>query len=243
MPKLFCVSDIHSFYDKFLEALLAAGFDRDNEDHWLICCGDYFDRGDKPEEVMEYLSGLPRKVLIRGNHEDLLEECYSRGRAYGHDVHNGTVQTILDLADCHKGDLFSSCCNRTRDRVQPFLDVLLNYFETKNYVFVHGWFPYMADNWRHASDKEWSIARWVNGMARAAAGTVDPQGKTVICGHYHTSWGHVHLEDMGCEDEYGNGDFSPYYAEGIIAIDACTAYSGQVNVVVLEDEFLEEEEL
>jgi hypothetical protein len=32
--------------------------------------------------------------------------------------------------------------------------------------------------------------------------------------------------------------WEPYYAEGIIAIDRCTAYTGEVNVIVLEDELL-----
>ena len=42
--------------------------------------------------------------------------------------------------------------------------------------------------------------------------------------------------------EFGEGaDFSPYYGDGVIAIDACTAYSGNVNVLVLEDDLLDEE--
>ena len=234
MPKLFCVSDIHSFYDKFLEALLAAGFDRDNEDHWLICCGDYFDRGDKPAEVMEYLSGLPRKVLVRGNHEDLLEVCCARRFSYFHDIANGTVDTIATLGA--KED-FKACCDSCIARVQPFLESLVDFFETRNYVFVHGWIPHRNPDWRHAPLEDWRKARWENGMLRASSPKTVENGKTIVCGHYHTSWGHRYLEHS-CEDEFEHGDFSPYYAKGIIAIDACTAYSGQVNVVVLEDEFL-----
>lgn len=240
MPKIFCVSDIHSYCDKFLEALLAAGFDRDNEDHWLICCGDYFDRGDKPAEVMEYLSGLPRKVLIRGNHEDLLETCCARRYAFFHDYTNGTASTIFKLGDSAD---FKESCDSCIARVQPFLENLVDFFETKKYVFVHGWIPAWVPEWRNAGRKEWDSARWENGMECAHNGDVEENGKTIVCGHYHTSWGHCYLEEPGCEDEYEHGDFSPYYGEGIIAIDACTAYSGQVNVVVLEDDFLEEEEL
>ena len=237
MPKFFCVSDIHSFYDKFMEALTVAGFDRNNEDHWLICCGDYFDRGDKPAEVMEYLSGLPRKVLIRGNHEDLLEACCVNAYACFHDIANGTVDTIRIFGQ-HEN--FAECCDRTIDRIWPFLEGLEDYFETKNYVFVHGWFPAWIPEWRNASRVEWDKARWKNGMMWAHQGDLEPGGKTVVCGHFHTSWGHCHLEEPGCEDEHEHGDFSPYYGNGIIAIDACTAFSGQVNVVVIEDEFLEE---
>jgi len=45
--KMFVVSDIHGHYTLLREALDRAGFDKDNEDHLLICCGDYFDRGTK----------------------------------------------------------------------------------------------------------------------------------------------------------------------------------------------------
>jgi hypothetical protein len=43
------------------------------------------------------------------------------------------------------------------------------------------------------------------------------------------------LEGKGTERGAG-ADFSPYYGEGIIAIDASTANSGKVNCIVLEDE-------
>ena len=79
MPKLFVISDCHGFYHEMLDALDNAGFDPNNEDHWLISCGDNFDRGPCPEDVMVYLKMLPRKILVKGNHEDLLMECINRG--------------------------------------------------------------------------------------------------------------------------------------------------------------------
>ena len=59
--------------------------------------------------------------------------------------------------------------------------------------------------------------------------------KTVLCGHWHTSYGQSKYEHRG--PEFGPGaDFSPYIAPGIIALDACTAYSGKVNIYIIEDE-------
>ena len=69
MPKFFVISDVHSFYTPMKEALDAAGFDPDDEDHWLISCGDNFDRGSESVEVLRYLRRLQRKILIKGNHE------------------------------------------------------------------------------------------------------------------------------------------------------------------------------
>jgi serine/threonine protein phosphatase 1 len=95
--KLFVVSDIHSFYTPLIEALNKAGFDPDNKDHWLISCGDCFDRGPESVEVLHYLMQLERKILIKGNHDLLLKDLCSRGFPYSHDKSNGTVRTVQDF--------------------------------------------------------------------------------------------------------------------------------------------------
>ena len=56
--KYFITSDIHSFYDEFIEALNKAGYDKNNKDHILIICGDIFDRGTKPLEIYEFLKNM-----------------------------------------------------------------------------------------------------------------------------------------------------------------------------------------
>ena len=59
-------------------------------------------------------------------------------------------------------------------------------------------------------------------------------GKTIVCGHWHCSFGHARYEHDGSEFE-SNANFTPYRANGIIALDACTALSGKVNCIVIED--------
>ena len=57
--------------------------------------------------------------------------------------------------------------------------------------------------------------------------------KTVICCHWHTSFGHSTCDHSGsqfCPD----ANFRPFYGTGIIALDACTAVSGFVNCIVVE---------
>lgn len=57
--------------------------------------------------------------------------------------------------------------------------------------------------------------------------------KTIVCGHYHTSWGHCHIDGRG--SKWGKDAlFSPFAASGILAIDACTAYSKTMNCFVLD---------
>ena len=71
-----------------------------------------------------------------------------------------------------------------------------------------------------------------NGMD--AAQTADEE-KTILCGHWHCSYGHAKYEQKG--SEFGpDADFTPYYGPHVIALDACTAHSKRINVLVLEDD-------
>lgn len=123
---------------------------------------------------------------------------------------------------------------------------MLNYFETDHYIFVNGWiackatgyggqasfFKYMP-NWRKAESIDWDFVRWYNGMDAAQMGVIEPN-KTIVCRHWHSSYGHAKFE--GKSEEWGSSaDFSPYYGNGIIAIDACTAVSGEINCIIFED--------
>ena len=98
-------------------------------------------------------------------------------------------------------------------------------------AFRAGTAPSYDPDWRKASSESWREARWINGMDAARSCRED---KTILCGHFHCSYGHAVYEHRG--SEFGpDADFSPYRGPGMIALDACTAYSGRVNVVVLRD--------
>ena len=103
MAKFFVCSDIHSFYTPLKKALDEKGFDPNNEEHWLIVCGDMFDRGDESLDVFHFVVGLDRKIIVKGNHDILLEECCMREFAYSYDVSNGTRRTIQDIGGMDYG--------------------------------------------------------------------------------------------------------------------------------------------
>lgn len=245
MPNFFVVSDIHSHYTPLMKALNESGFDPSNEDHWLVVCGDVFDRGGESNEVLHFLMSLERKVLVKGNHDTLLEECCMREYPYSYDVSNGTLRTIQDLGGVY-GVPFDECCQTTWNRLARYRELLVNYFETQNYIFVHSWIPIISqnggyckynENWRNASDSSWEEAMWGNPFDMHMLG-LNQTGKTIVFGHWHCSVGHKMLGH--CNDEFdGDAIWRPCYAEGIIGIDRCTAYTGEVNVIVIKDEFLE----
>lgn len=251
MPKFFVTSDIHSYYDELMVALRDAGFDEHNEDHWLVVCGDCYDRGPDSAKVWRYLKDLPRKVLVKGNHEQLLLDCCERGYPMRHDISNGTAKTIFHLG---YGEEFEDMCNYTLKKIRPFVNSMVNYFETKNYIFVHSWIPVINKDglpahytygrsfefnpdWRNANQEDWNDATWGNPFAMAERGLMPD--KTIVFGHWHCSTGWSKAE--GCSEFGDDAKFDPYYGDGFIAIDACTAHSGKCNVIVIEDEFLEDD--
>lgn len=95
----FVSSDIHGFYTEWMASLKEAGFDKYNDNHILIVCGDIFDRGEEPWKIYKFLTSFPdeRVVLIKGNHEHLLCELVNRKEPCGYDYHNRTYDTIISL--------------------------------------------------------------------------------------------------------------------------------------------------
>ena len=260
MPKLFVTSDIHSFYTPFKAALNEKGFDKNNPDHYLVVCGDCFDRSDESEELLHFLMSLERKILVRGNHDLLLRDLCERGFPYRHDYHNGTTKTVYDLGNAGVGNDFEECCKITQNKLKEYNGLLVNYFETQNYIFVHSWIPtskkeklhpadkwislatdeYMED-WRNANDVEWEDAMCGNPFFKWQDG-LNKTGKTIVFGHWHCSLGHLIASD-GELTEFGpDACWEPFVHDNIIGVDRCTAHTGEVNVVVLEDEFLEGDE-
>lgn len=253
MPKLFVISDVHGFYNEMKRALDDAGFDPENENHWLIGCGDYFDRGHQPAQVMRYLKGLPRKILVRGNHELLFKECCDRGFWLGHDLQNGTMDTICELGGEKYGHSFDECCVIAQQRVKLFFDSMVNYFETEHYIFVHSFIPlknldglpmYYTRNrkfefnpdWRNAHTSEWEAATWGNPFDLAKQG-LNQTGKIMIHGHWSNSYYWAFQEGRSEYGEDAKWDICEH--DNCIGLDATTARSGKVNILVLEDNFME----
>ena len=273
------MSDVHGFYDEMIKALTEAGYFDYKGPKKLVVCGDMFDRGKQVVEMQKFMCDLFDKdelIFIKGNHEELFCSLvehfgiYASGIFDGssHHISNGTLRTMLCLAersDTPPASVFWDLFDVQRERkviekakasdyYSKLIPASVDYFETDNYIFVHGWIPYTADyehpvqteygdyvirnvydpNWRNADEGEWSEARWKNGMALCELEDVRERGKTIVCGHYHASWGHVNLEQKG--EEFGdNADYSPYVGKGIVCIDACTAASGKVNCFVIDD--------
>lgn len=245
--KYFVVSDVHSAYTQLMNALTKQGFDQNNCEHKVIICGDLFDRMDETVKCFEFVKELQKQdrlIYVRGNHEDLLFDCvdelkkkYTPGR---HHFSNGTVKTICQF--CGQSEwIIHDPASRSQilDTMQPILDFIdencVNYYEVGDYIFTHAWIPtyYHLKDFREADESDWKQARWCSPIEMWQNPKNRIKGKTIVVGHWHTSAAHAYIHDNGFE--WGkDACFDPFYDEGIIMLDACVAYSGKINCIVIE---------
>ncbi|MDD4291097.1 MAG: metallophosphoesterase [Clostridia bacterium] len=256
--RYYVVADIHSFYNPLINTLKEQGFFDDKGPHTLVVCGDLFDRGSDSCVIQDFISHLMEKneiIVIRGNHEDLMLDMIKTWDAksyfFSQHIANGTVKTMMQLTNASEEDLRlhpKSVFDKliATPYIKTFIPKMLDYFETEHYIFVHGWIPCRLfrmnhtsfryeklEDWRRAGRYDWDISRWTNGMDAAHNGIIE-DNKTIVCGHWHCSFGHSRFEGNGSELG-SDADYSPFYSKGIIAIDACTAMSNKINCVVIND--------
>lgn len=252
MATYFVISDVHGFYDEMIEALDKAGYDKDNKNHILISLGDLCDRGPKNRECLDFINSIPEenKILITGNHEDLMEAAIVRGYFESHDRHNMTDDTVRQCVNMDgqlKDEEQVLCEMRFYEPWNKYVSSCIDYYETEKYVFVHSFIPYFTEeeklfldlteeeinDWRNGG---WYDARWGNPFKAWQEGK-NITGKTIVCGHWHTSWAHSKIHHKGFE--WNNpllgldnaACFDIFKDDGIIGIDACTTYSHKVNVL------------
>lgn len=181
-------------------------------------------------------------------------------------INNGTLDTLYQLLGFPIEQPINIEINSENkeyiDKFNSLKDRMINYYETKRFVLTHGWIPTyeykvedeyqietvndITDNiktktytkyaynkdWKNATPKEWERARWLNGMELANMG-IRVKNKRVVCGHWNVGWGWYNIKHKGF-GEYTLFDI--YKNTGIVAIDACTAYSHKINCFVIEEE-------
>ncbi|MCR4718755.1 MAG: metallophosphoesterase [Firmicutes bacterium] len=257
LMRYYVTADVHGYFSELNVALAEKGFFEDKEPHKLIICGDIYDRGTEALELQNFILDLmlrEKVILIRGNHEDLALELlnnWNKGsflQRYHHS--NGTVDTVLQLTETTIEQLSTESDEIYKKLsknpfIQNIIPAMVDFYETEHYIFTHGWIPctiignnyskkyFPIEEWRNAGVQAWNSARWINGM-EAAHNKIIEKDKTIICGHWHCSFGHSRYEGDGGEFD-NNPNFTPYYGEGVIALDACTPVSRVVNCIVVED--------
>ena len=134
MGKIFAIGDIHGSIDRLQDLMQKIPIDF--ADDTLLFIGDYIDRGPGSVEVVEYLMDLKKRVpgiiLLKGNHEDMLEKYLDGTDRFTYLLNGG--QNTLDsyLSKTHRSDSFPIPAEHI-----DFFKSLRLYYETEAYIFVH----------------------------------------------------------------------------------------------------------
>ncbi len=262
MKKYFITSDIHSFYTPFIKELTKKSFDINNEEHILVICGDIFDRGNESLKTYEFIRSLPkeRRILIRGNHEYLFIDLLFKDIPDYYDRTNGTVKTFIDLTKNKYKNWYDLVLDKKLNEIKKWIlsNEWTDYYETKKYIFTHAFIPLNIDpnsflrhmynvderflsnkeNWKESTPEEFENATWGCPWKLAKAG-LNKTGKTIICGHWHTSDFYNNLKNLNKKyDTYKNNPIFVSKKYKLIGLDACTAATNKVNVLVFEEDEL-----
>lgn len=235
--KYFVSSDIHGYYTYWQEALKENNFDINNKEHKIIICGDLFDRGEEPQEIIDFvLKNQDKIILIEGNHEDLMHDMILRGYPSNSDLHNKTFDTLVKLGY----DETKSMKEVAKESgLMAVLDLYQDYYETSKYIFTHSWIPTEIDgtydsNWRNTSYSSRLRSRWVNPLDYYLRKVFEPN-KTIVSGHWHVSAFHAYFNPDKYSEFGPKANYSPFITKEFIGLDACTIFSKKVNCIVLED--------
>ncbi|MGD8512880.1 MAG: metallophosphoesterase family protein [Deltaproteobacteria bacterium] len=135
MERMFAVGDIHGCLDKLVS--LMDIIDVDLKKETLVFMGDYIDRGPHAKEVVDYLidvaRGGNRVIFLKGNHELMLQN-YLSGEDKLSFLYNGgeaTLRSYMKAGGLNEANLIPP-------EHLEFFDNLRLYYETENYIFVHG---------------------------------------------------------------------------------------------------------
>ena len=254
------MSDIHNCHADMIRCLNEAGYDENNENHFLVVLGDCFDRtpnGGGAVAIYEYLKRLTdenKAIVIRGNHETMFID-YLKGKSITpfNYIYNGTNETFADFlhqtapfetwwalkgnekypSNIEFAEWLKEAVNEINTEYPELLSWLENLpygGETKNYIFTHGAIDTNALDWRIA---DWERLTWDDGSFwRKEINNTD---KTVVVGHYHTD-GIREKYDLEIDESLPANQI--LYGKQKIYIDTCTVLTHRVNVLVIEDELL-----
>jgi len=257
MTRYFVVGDPHSFCDLLIDALKEAGWYDYKGDKKIIILGDIMDRGNQPKKMQGFIMDLINNnqlILIGGNHESMAKEFVDtflrtclRGLGYDSYIENGTVATMSDLTDMSEENMKRYPADfmyraRQTDYFSKIIPFATNYYETKQYIFVHGYIPMdfseFGKPWRELSDDMWDSAKWLNGIEQFKKGIVEKE-KIIVFGHRSASIAHYMFDKEG--SKFGpDANYKPYYniknGTGIIALDSHVVKSNFINCIVIDDD-------
>lgn len=210
MKRMLAISDIHGELEKFNRLLKKVNYHSEKDQ--LILLGDYVDRGPDSCGVLNKVMELEEEgaIVLRGNHDDMMvAAAENEPKAWERWIKNGALETLrsyeprMKTARLPTSDVFKNHVD--------FIKKLNYYYETEQYIFVHGGVhPKTPLNETDPYVLVWIRDEFHNGYNG---------DQTVVFGHTRTARLH------------GNPDNHQVYFgdNNIVGIDGGAVYGGQLN--------------
>ncbi len=222
--KYFIFTDLHNFFTIFKERIKECGFDENNKNHFLVICGDAFNKGKEAKEMYYYLKKVEKKLIyIKGNHEEALIKALEEKHLNKFIIEHSILDTICQLSDMTKEEAmenFQKACEKVYEI--GFFDFLnrklIDIFELGDFIFVHGYL---------AKDGNYDKARWLCGYKYFLEET-EKLNKICVFGHMRHEVFQTIDDNKPIFLENKNGDKA-------ICLDAYTALCKKMNVLIINN--------
>lgn len=214
MKRYLLISDIHGELDLF-EQLLDKVKYNPKEDQ-LVLLGDYIDRGPNSRGVLNKVMALKDEgaIVLRGNHDDMLVAVANeKENAWNRWWKNGAIPTLKSYDPSIDKQVLPDT-EEFESHIQ-FISNLDYYYETEDYIFVHGG----VDPDTPLEETDPYVLVWIRDKFHNGYNGE----KTVFFGHTITSKLHGDKENDNV-----------YFGENnIVGIDGGAVYGGQLNCLEL----------
>lgn len=173
---VYCMSDIHGEYDRFIEMLSLIQF---NSADTLYIIGDVIDRGPAGLDILDFIMDKPNIVMLLGNHEQMCLDtlgAYNQVGARALWESNGGDITFQELVHCRARE-YRELVLRYLETLPDALDIVVG---KQKFHLVHGMPSFDTD-----IEKRHDIRIW----GRPGDVTYCPiPNTTTVIGHTPTSY-------------------------------------------------------
>lgn len=192
--KYYIVTDIANHPGELRNVLEKEGFEKDNPEHVVVSLGNAIS---KNREDIEFLTGLKanRAFLVLGNVEANISSLCEKGYLEANEKE--TVETLCSIYDIDSNSktaklevisLFSE-----DELFKKYFELAEYFFETLNFVFIHGWIPCKAidtamgniylkkENWRNSEKWEFRESTTYDGKKICEDFGIKERNRTIVC--------------------------------------------------------------
>lgn len=226
MSKIYCMSDIHGFYEEFQNRIEQIKLQWDKEHDSLILLGDYLDGGTDGFKVLELIYSLhqqyPEQIIaLMGNHEEwFLDFVEGKDQWRAPNTEDKTLFSFLsekqlkEVKELASRDIarnvytyIRKCIREGHKDLIAWIKKLPLYYETEKQIFVHAGVDEEAEeDWRWGTSDDIFLNKYP-----AETGSFC---KDIIAGHIGTA---QISGDENFHDIFWDGE-SHYFCDGTVYI-------------------------